>query len=186
MGVLAPIILGSCAHLCNDGIMIAVEMVGRLSQRGGKEKLAMSEQENTGLVHQAYGYFLRGDIPAVLDLLSEDVEWASPEVEGVPIASNWHGREQVGQFFQALGDAQEARQFEPREFVAQGDKVVALGHYVWHVKSTGRQWESDFAHVFVMRDGKITRFQEYADTSALADAFREGAHEGYPNKPPSW
>jgi ketosteroid isomerase-like protein len=110
------------------------------SARGlGKEKLAMSEQENTGLVQQAYGYFLSGDIPAVLDLLSEDVEWLVPEVEGVPGRGKWHGREQVGQFFQTLDDTEEARQFEPREFVAQDDKVVALGHYVWHVKSNGRE-----------------------------------------------
>jgi uncharacterized protein len=139
-----------------------------------KEKLAMSEQENTGLVQQAYGHFQNGEIPQVLDLLSEDVEWLFPELEGVPVARNWHGREQVGQFFQTLADTQEVRQFEPREFVAQDDKVVALGHYAWHVKSTGREWESDFAHVFTIHDGKVTRFQEYTDSAALAEAFGEG------------
>jgi len=134
----------------------------------------MSEQENTGLVQQAYGYFQSGDIPSVLDSLSEDVEWSSPPLEGVPVSGTWHGRAQVGQFFQTLGDNQEVRQFEPREFVAQDDKVVALGHYAWHVKSTGREWESDFVHVFTVRDGKVTGFQEYAVTAAIADAFREG------------
>jgi uncharacterized protein len=142
--------------------------------RVGKEKLAMSEQENTLLVQQAYGHFQSGDIPAVLDLLSEDVEWVTAKVEGVPVSGTWRGREQVGQFFQTLSDVQEVRQFEPRDFVAQDDRVVALGHYAWQVKSTGRVWESDFAHVFAVRDGKATRFQEYADTAAIADAFREG------------
>jgi ketosteroid isomerase-like protein len=28
--------------------------------------------------------------------------------------------------------------------------------------------------VFVVRDGKIARFQEYTDTAAIADAFRGG------------
>jgi len=51
---------------------------------------------------------------------------------------------------------------------------MALGHYAWHVESTGREWESDFAHVFTVRDGKLTRFQEYANTAAIADAFHEG------------
>ena len=143
-------------------------------KRVGNEKLPMSEQENTRLVQQAYSSFQSGDILAVLDLLSEDVEWLIPDVEGVPGGGTRHGREQVGEFFQTLDDTQEARQFEPREFVAQGDKVVALDHYVWHVKSTGRQWESDFVHVFTVRGGKTTRSQEYADTTALADAYREG------------
>lgn len=134
----------------------------------------MGERENTELVQHAYANFQRGDIPAVLDSLSEDVEWVLTEVEGVPVARSWHGRDEAGQFFQTLGDTQEARQFEPREFVAQGDKVVALGHYIWHVKSTGREWESDFAHVFTLRDGKVSRFQEYTDSAALADAFQQG------------
>ena len=134
----------------------------------------MSEQENTGLVQQAYSHFQSGDIPALLDSLSEDVEWVTTELEGVPSGGTWRGPEQVGQFFQTLSDAQEVRQLELREFVAQGDKVVTLGHYAWHVKSTGREWESDFVHVLTVRDGKVTRFQEYTDTAALGDAFREG------------
>ncbi len=134
----------------------------------------MSEQENTALVQQAYGYFLSGDIPAMLDLLSEDVEWIVPEVEGVPGRGIWHGREQVEQFFQTLDDTQQAQQFELRGFVAQDDTVAALGHYGWHVRSTGREWESDFVHLLTVRDGEVTRFQEYTDTAALGDAFREG------------
>jgi ketosteroid isomerase-like protein len=40
--------------------------------------------------------------------------------------------------------------------------------------STGREWESDFVHAFTVRGETVTRFQEYTDTAALADAFREG------------
>jgi uncharacterized protein len=78
----------------------------------------MSEQENTTLVQQAYGYFQSGDIPALLDSLSEDVQWVTAEVEGVPVSGTWRGRDQVGQFFQTLSDIQEVRQLELREFVA--------------------------------------------------------------------
>ena len=134
----------------------------------------MSEHENTELVQQVYNSFQSGDIPAMLDSLSEDVQWVTAELEGVPVGGTRQGREQVGEFFQTLSDTQEPRQLELREFVAQDDKVVALGHYAWHVKATGKVWESDFAHVLTVRDGKITRFQEYTDTDALGDAFREG------------
>ena len=133
----------------------------------------MSEEENTRLVQQAYRDFQNGDIQGVLGSLSEDVEWVTPRLKGVPVGGTYHGVEEAGQFFSSLGDAQEPRQFEPKEFVAQGGKVVALVHYAWHVTSTGREWESDFAHVFAVRNGKIARFQEYTDTVAIADAFRE-------------
>ncbi len=51
---------------------------------------------------------------------------------------------------------------------------MALGHYAWRVNSTGREWESDFAHVFIVRDGKIARFQEFTDTAAIEAAFQGG------------
>ncbi len=139
----------------------------------------MSERENTQIVQQAYHAFQNGDIPALLNALSEDVEWVVPEVEGlpgegVPGRGTWRGPEQVGEFFRILSDTQEPRGLELREFVAQGDKVVLLGHYVWHVKATGKEWESDFVHALSVRDGKMTRFQEYTDTAAFGAAFREG------------
>ena len=134
----------------------------------------MSEEENTRLVQQAYRDFQNGDIQGVLASLSEDVEWVTTQLSGVPVGGTYHGVEEVGRFFSSLGDSQEPRHFEPEEFVAQGEKVVALGHYAWHVEATGREWESDFAHVFSVRDGKIARFQEYTDTAAIAEAFRGG------------
>ena len=134
----------------------------------------MSEEQNTRLVQQAYRDFQNGDIRGVLGALSEEVEWVTTQLSGVPVGGTYHGVEEAGRFFSGLGDAQEPRHFEPREFVAQGEKVVALGHYAWHVEATGRDWESDFAHVFIVREGKIARFQEYTDTAAIAEAFPEG------------
>ena len=135
----------------------------------------MSEQENTRLVQQAYENFKGGDIQSLLGLLSDDAEWRLPEIENVPFAGQRRGREEVAQFFATLADAQETRQFEPQEFIAQGDKVVALGRYSWHVKSTGRSYGGDWAHVFTVRDGKIVGFHEYTDTAAAAAAYQKAA-----------
>ena len=131
---------------------------------------------NTEIVRQAYENFKSGDIQALLDQLTDDIEWQAPKVENVPFATGQHsGREQVGQFFARLADAQEFKQFEPRDFIAQGDKVVALGRYEWRVRSTGRGYEGDWAHVFTIRDGKIAGFHEYTDTAAIAAAYQKAA-----------
>jgi hypothetical protein len=132
----------------------------------------MSEQENTRVAQQAYEHFKAGNIQALLDLLSDDVEWQLPEIENVPFSGARRGREQVGQFFASVNEEQEALQFEPREVIAQGDTVVALGHYLWRVQSTGRTFESDWAHAFTVREGRIVRFREYVDTAAAAAAYR--------------
>ena len=88
----------------------------------------MSEQENTRLVQQVYENFKRGDIKALLNLLSHNIEWQLPEIENVPFAGTRRGQEQMGEFFASLVETQEVQHFQPREFNAQGDKVVALGH----------------------------------------------------------
>ena len=132
----------------------------------------MGDQDNVSVVKQAYENFKSGDIEALLGQMSEDVDWRLPETEGVPFAGARRGRAQVAEFFTTLAGAQDTLAFEPREFVAQGDKVVALGQYRWRVKQSGREYGGDWAHVFTVRDGKIAGFHEYMDTAAAADAYK--------------
>jgi uncharacterized protein len=46
----------------------------------------MNEQENTKLVQQVYENFKSGEIKALLNLLSDNIEWQLPEIENVPFA----------------------------------------------------------------------------------------------------
>ena len=132
----------------------------------------MSEQDNVAVVRRAYEDFKGGDIKGILDSLTDDVDWRLPEIEGASFSGARKGRESVGGFFSQLAESQETVSFEPREFVAQGDKVVALGTYRWRVKKNGREYGGDWAHIFTVRDGKIAGFHEYMDTAAAADAFK--------------
>ena len=132
----------------------------------------MSDQDNSNVVRKAYENFKAGDTGALLGQMSEDVDWRLPDIEGVPFAGARRGTTQVGEFFSTLADSQDVLAFEPREFVAQGDKVVALGDYKWRVKKNGREYGGDFAHVFTVRDGKVVGFHEYMDTAAASGAFR--------------
>ncbi len=133
----------------------------------------MSEQESTAIAQQAYDNFKTGNIEALLDQLSDDITWQLPEMDGVPLGGIRTGREGVADFFVTLARDQEVIEFEPREFVAQGDKVVSLGHYKWRVKETGREFESDFVHVFTIRDGKIVGFREHFDSAVVAAAYQK-------------
>ena len=136
----------------------------------------MSEQENTKLVQRVYGNFKGGDIKSLLDSLSDDVSWQLPEIENVPFSGKRQGREKVAQFFTSVAESQEVLQFEPQEFIAEGNKVVALGHYSWRVKSTGRVFTGNWAHVFTVQEGRIVAFHEYTDTAAAAGAYQRAAH----------
>jgi ketosteroid isomerase-like protein len=131
----------------------------------------MSEQQNTRVVQDAYAAFKRGDIQSVINACANDVEWISPGQGILPTGGTYRGQAEVGRFFGLVGQNLDFTAFEPRTYVAQGDTVVGLGSYRAKVKETGKFAEAEFAMVFTIRDGKITRFQEYTDTAAIAPAY---------------
>lgn len=136
----------------------------------------MSEQENIRIVQQAYSSFKTGDIESLLGLFSDNIVWQLPNIENVPIGGKRSGLKQVGQFFASVAELEESLEFEPRDFVAQGNKVAVQGQYRWRVRATGREYQSDWAHVFTVENGKVTEFQEYLDTAVLVAAFQKAAN----------
>jgi len=133
----------------------------------------MSEQENIAVVQEAYNNFKTGNISALVDQMTDDVVWQLPEIKNVPIAGKRTGRDGVADFFATLARDQEVIEFEPRKLVAQHDTVVSLGYYQWHVKGTGRDFASDFVHIFTIRDGKIAGFREHLDSAVVAGAYQQ-------------
>jgi ketosteroid isomerase-like protein len=133
----------------------------------------MSAEKNISVVQALYAAFGRGDMATVMAGLTDDVEWVLPgPKEVIPFAGTHHGREAVAQFFLKMNETLEFEQLEPREFVAQGDKVVVLGHSRDRMKSTGRTIENEWAAVVTLRDGKVARYQIYEDTAALVSGLR--------------
>ncbi len=134
----------------------------------------MSDRTNVDVVQKTYEAVGRGDIPAVLDLLTDDVEWTLQGPSAIPFAGTRHGREGVAEFFSLLGETIEFQQFEPREFVAQGDTVAVVGYERNLIKPTGRTFEQEWVHVYTLRDGKIAKHRAFEDTAAYVVAFDAG------------
>jgi len=132
----------------------------------------MAEQENVKIAQQTYELFKSGNVPAFLELYSEDITFQLPEIEKVPFAGSHKGRAALAAFVQSVSESQDALAFNPVEFIAQGDKVVVLGNYSWRVKATGREYSSDWAHIVTFSDGKISAFKEYMDTGTAAAAYQ--------------
>ena len=133
----------------------------------------MSIEENKGLVQQLYASFGRGDIPAILDSLTDDVEWhvmGPPDI--VPWAGTRRGREQAAEFFRGVGETLDIERFEARAMVAEGDTVVVVGWERSRVKSTGRIYEDEWVQVFRLRQGRIAAFREFNNSAAWVAAYR--------------
>jgi ketosteroid isomerase-like protein len=107
-----------------------------------------------------------------MDILADDVEWVLPGPADVPLFGTYRGKAGVQEWLGTMGEYVRFRAFEPREFIAQGDKVVVLLHGESTLTRTNREVVSDGAHVLTVRDGKIARFVGYDNTAAIADAYR--------------
>ena len=132
----------------------------------------MQETQNTKVVQDAYAAFARGDVQGILDTLDEGIVWKGVYGAGphVPTSGERRGKAQVGEFFKQVAQNVNFSRFEPKEFIATGDKVVALGHYT-ATTPISKKFDSDFAMVFTVRNGKVTEFQEFTDSAAVNAAY---------------
>jgi uncharacterized protein len=134
----------------------------------------MSAQENVQIVKEAYAAFGRGDIPGLLALLADDIEWITPG-EGLPFAGTHRGQAGVADFFRKVSETCEITLLETREFVVQGDRVLVVGFDKGRVKATNKTFEGHWVVAYTVRNGKVTKVQEYIDTLALARGFEMAA-----------
>jgi ketosteroid isomerase-like protein len=125
----------------------------------------MTEQKNVQRVQELYAAFGRGDAPAILDMLTDDVVRYDPGAPQLPHAGRYIGREGVGRFFGSLGETLEIDQFAPTESLAQTDRVVVLGALHARVRETGRSNENEWAMVWTLRDDKVAGLQTFEDTA---------------------
>ena len=134
----------------------------------------MSAEENTRLVQSAYEAFGRGDMKALAEVMADDIEWVDPgDPDDDPNAGTFKGKEAVLGWFGGLASTLDYTTFEPREFIAQNDKVVSLVYAEATARDTGRSFVKHEAHVWTFRDGKVARFQVNLDTAATAAAHRD-------------
>ena len=136
----------------------------------------MDTHRNTELVKQAYAAFGRGDVQGILDTLADDILWDPVKGCGphVPTAGERRGKAAVGEFFRVLSESLTFEQFEPREFVAQGDTVAVVGRYRANVKR-GTSFEVDWVMVFTIRNDRVAVFREFTDSAAINAAFERAA-----------
>ena len=80
------------------------------------------------IVRSAYEAFARGDIPAVLGVMDENVEWVESSACGIPVRGVHVGPGQVAEHvFAVVPTVWESFHIIPEDFFSDGDTVVARG-----------------------------------------------------------
>jgi uncharacterized protein len=133
----------------------------------------MSE-ENISFVRGLYEAFARGDVPTVLAGFDENIEWN--ESEGMPYGGIYHSPAEVAEnVFAPIPDDFDDFDVTPEQILADGDRVVVLLTYTGTSKATGNELRMPAAHVWKVRDGKVTHFLQLADSAIMNAAMGVGA-----------
>jgi ketosteroid isomerase-like protein len=131
-----------------------------------KEAPSMSHIATVQSMYEAFG---RGDVPAILEHLADDVEWDTGDPRGghgVPWLAPRRGRQAVLGFFEALRPL-EFLKFAPTRLLADGDTVVALIDLEVRARAGGAAvQEIDEVHIWRFdARGRVRSFRHRVDTA---------------------
>jgi ketosteroid isomerase-like protein len=135
---------------------------------------SMSTEKNVQTVKDFFAAIGRGDREGLLALVAEDIEWIIPG-EDWPLAGTRHGHAGLADLVKTQSETMETSLMEPREFVAQGDRVLVVGFARGKIKATNKTFEDEWIFAITVRDGRLTSIREYIDTQALARASQMDA-----------
>ena len=124
-------------------------------------------------IYEAFG---RGDIPKILGLLADDVEWESwadnrAQRGGVPWLAAKRGKGGAAEFFQCVATQMQVRDFQVLSLMTDGHQVAAEIVIEVDVPSSGRRFRDEELHLWTFNDdGKVSRFRHYVDTAKHLEA----------------
>jgi ketosteroid isomerase-like protein len=129
----------------------------------------MSDTETT--VRALYSALERGDADAAFALFSPTMKWTEAERSPYYQGEIEGGAAIAKTVFEPIGKDFETFAITANEFVTQDDRCAAFGVYSGRTRVAGRDLLADFAHLWTVKDGTLTRFRQTTDAAAWREAF---------------
>jgi uncharacterized protein len=136
----------------------------------------MSDEENRNITSLKEAYRLwddtkAGSVDHWLNLMTDDVKFRSlaEGAKTMEFTRTSGCKDEVKHYFAGLTADWEMIYYRIDEYIAQGDRVAALGHVSFKNKRTGKILEPPKADFHRFRNGKICEFFEFYDTAQAID-----------------
>ena len=122
------------------------------------------------IVRRLYDSIEGGDLEGGLALLAPDCAWT--EMDGFPYAGTYHGPDAVRKHvFHRLGGDWDGFALDVEAVLDAGEAIVGIGTYSGTYRATGKPMRARVVHVWRLRDGKVTAFEQFTDTLRVAQAM---------------
>jgi uncharacterized protein len=128
----------------------------------------MQASANATTVAAIYDAFGRGEIPAILERLAEDVEWEqwsdTASRDGIPWLKAGTGRDAVARFFEVVGELT-IHEFAVLDIIGTG-RQIAVEVLIDVELPNGGRYRDEELHLWTFDDaGKVSRMRHYVDTA---------------------
>jgi hypothetical protein len=130
----------------------------------------MTMDKNLAIISAIYEAFGKGDIPAILEKLSDNVQWEawddnSAQKAGVPWLLLRRGKAGALEFFKIVGEMN-IKDFRVLSLMSGGNRVAAEIIIEAEMPGSGKRLRDEEIHLWTFDDsGKITRMRHYLDTA---------------------
>ncbi|MGB3681933.1 MAG: nuclear transport factor 2 family protein [Rubrobacteraceae bacterium] len=126
---------------------------------------------NVKIINGLYESFARGDLRSVREKMAPDIEWYEAESFPYEDGNPYLGPDAIldGVYARLTGEWDGFTE-ELKSVMDAGEQVVTTGYYSGVYKPTAKAVRAQFVHVWTVRDGLVTAFQQYTDTAQFREA----------------
>jgi len=119
----------------------------------------------TQIVQSMYAAYAAGNMEMLKKTLSDDILWIYHGTEEIHHASIYKGKDGVMQFFNDVNDHIEYLDFQPKQFIAEGNVVVVLGNEKQKIKRNNEVLEQEWVQIYTVKQELITKMEEFSNTA---------------------
>lgn len=118
------------------------------------------------VVDRMFTAFANGDVEKFIETVSEDTVWIYHGTQIIP-KGTFEGKEGVRKFFNNILNNTEIINFEPQQFICEGNMVAVLGQEHQRVKKSGKELKQKWVQIYTVENDLITRMEEFATSEVV-------------------
>ena len=130
-----------------------------------------AHDDHVSILREAYAQWVKSrgsDCECWMNIIADDVSLGSL-AEGspqVPFTARRSSKSGVRAYLEDLMRDWEMISHTMNDFIAQDDRVVAIGEVAWRSRNTGKIARTPKVDIWRFRDGRAVAFAEFYDTAA--------------------
>lgn len=121
---------------------------------------------NLEIIRELYECFRVRDLDRLREIMHPQIRWN--QMDHFPAGGKRIGPDEIFEHvFAPFRTDWTGFRSRVDEFIDGNDRVVAVGVYEGTFNATGKTVHAPFTHVYEIKNGQVTRFDQYTDTHAM-------------------